>query len=129
MPARSVCLLALSLSEAGPGRFGRQVSVTGIYHTIPYHTPSRSRPLVRLHRPLPYHTIPRISMVDQLRANAMPSARVPVPPITWDGMVWYGMVWYGMVWYGMHYYHDGHGYPMQVSVTDIYHTIPYHADC
>ena len=36
MPARSVCLVALSLSEAGPGRFGRQVSVTGIYHTIPY---------------------------------------------------------------------------------------------
>ena len=38
MPARSVCLVTLSLSEAGPGRFGGQVSVTGIYHTIPYHT-------------------------------------------------------------------------------------------
>ena len=38
MPARSVCLVALSLSEAGPGRFGRQVSVIDIYHTIPYHT-------------------------------------------------------------------------------------------
>ena len=38
MPARSVCLVTLSLSEAGPGRFGRQVSVTDIYHTIPYHT-------------------------------------------------------------------------------------------
>ena len=39
MPARSVCLVTLSLSEAGPGRFGGQVSVTGIYHTIPppYH--------------------------------------------------------------------------------------------
>ena len=36
MPARSVCLVTLSLSEAGPGRFGRQVSVTDIYHTIPY---------------------------------------------------------------------------------------------
>ena len=35
MPARSVCLVTLSLSEAGPGRFGGQVSVTGIYHTIP----------------------------------------------------------------------------------------------
>ena len=39
MPARSVCLVALSLSEgqAGPGRFGGQVSVTGIgniYHNI-----------------------------------------------------------------------------------------------
>ena len=30
------CLLALSLSEAGPRRFGRQVSVTDIYHTIPH---------------------------------------------------------------------------------------------
>ena len=38
MPARSVCLVTLSLSEAGPGRFGCQVSVTDIYHTIPYHT-------------------------------------------------------------------------------------------
>ena len=42
MPARSVCLVTLSLSEAGPGRFGRQVSVTDIYHTIlvpvPVHT-------------------------------------------------------------------------------------------
>ena len=28
----------LSLSEAGPGRFGRQVSVTDICHTIPCHT-------------------------------------------------------------------------------------------
>ena len=37
MPARSVCLVTLSLSEAGPGRFGGQVSVTDIYHTIPYH--------------------------------------------------------------------------------------------
>ena len=44
MPARSVCLVTLSLSEAGPGRFGRQVSVTDIYHTILYHT-------------IPYHTI------------------------------------------------------------------------
>ena len=38
MPARSVCLVTLSLSEAGPGRFGGQVSVTDIYHTMPYHT-------------------------------------------------------------------------------------------
>ena len=35
MPARSVCLVTLFLSEAGPGRFVRQVSVTDIYHTIP----------------------------------------------------------------------------------------------
>ena len=38
MPARSVYLVTLSLSEAGPGRFGCQVSVTDIYHTIPHHT-------------------------------------------------------------------------------------------
>ena len=38
MPARSVCLVTLSLSEAGPGRFGFQVSVTDIYHAMPYHT-------------------------------------------------------------------------------------------
>ena len=31
---RSVCLVTLSLSEAGPRRFGRQVSVTDIYHTM-----------------------------------------------------------------------------------------------
>ena len=31
----------MSLSEAGPGRFGRQVSVTDIYHTIPYHATTR----------------------------------------------------------------------------------------
>ena len=36
MPARSVCLVTLFLSEAGPGRFGGQVSVTDIYHAIPY---------------------------------------------------------------------------------------------
>ena len=38
MPARSVCLVTLSLSEAGPGRFGGQVSVTDIYHatTMPH---------------------------------------------------------------------------------------------
>ena len=48
MPARSVCLVTLSLSEAGPGpgRFGRQVSV---------------------HRHLPYHTtIPNTSYLSQL---------------------------------------------------------------
>ena len=39
MPARSVCLVALSLSEAGPGRFGRQVSIIDIHHTIPYQNP------------------------------------------------------------------------------------------
>ena len=36
MPARSVCLVTLPLSEAGPGRFGGQVPATDIYHTIPY---------------------------------------------------------------------------------------------
>ena len=35
MPARSVCLVTLSLSEAGPGRLGGQASVTDIYHAMP----------------------------------------------------------------------------------------------
>ena len=47
MPARSVCLVTLSLSEAGPGRFGRQVSVTDIYHTIPYQFSSKPLRLTR----------------------------------------------------------------------------------
>ena len=34
MPARSVFLVTLSLSEAGPGRFGRQQTSIDIYHTI-----------------------------------------------------------------------------------------------
>ena len=37
MPARSVCLVTLSLSEAGSGRFGGQISVTDIYHTHHHH--------------------------------------------------------------------------------------------
>ena len=52
MPARSVCRVTwyvwygmvevcegapLSLSEAGPVRFGRQASVADIYHAIPCH--------------------------------------------------------------------------------------------
>ena len=41
MPARSVCLVALSLSEAGPGRFGRQASVMDIYHAMPCHAVTR----------------------------------------------------------------------------------------
>ena len=44
MYAHPQCLPSdtLSLSEARPGRFGRQQSLTDIYHTIPYHTiPSR----------------------------------------------------------------------------------------
>ena len=63
MPARSVCLVTLSLSEAGPRRFGGQVSVTDIYHTIPYHTkPYHTIPyhhtIPYQFRPLPYPTIP-----------------------------------------------------------------------
>ena len=38
MPARNVCLVALSLSEAGPGRFGGQASVMDIYHAMPCHS-------------------------------------------------------------------------------------------
>ena len=35
-PCHAVCLVTLSLSEAGPGRFGGQVSVIDIYHTLPW---------------------------------------------------------------------------------------------
>ena len=45
MPARSVCLATLSLSEAGAGRFGRQSSVTDIYHTIPYRSHNKHQSL------------------------------------------------------------------------------------
>ena len=50
MPARSVCLVALSLSEAGPGRFGRQVSVIDIYHTIPYQPKKMKWPSAKTNR-------------------------------------------------------------------------------
>ena len=43
MPARSVCPVTLSLSEAGPGRFGGQASVTDIYHAMPCHVLVRVR--------------------------------------------------------------------------------------
>ena len=73
MPARSVCLVTLSLSEAGPGRFGRQVSVTDIYHTIPYHTSTSTRPL-------PYHTIPyrTIPCVESVSDDAFPTKHAPL---------------------------------------------------
>ena len=54
MPARSVCLVTLSLSEAGPGRFGCQVSVTDIYHTIPYHTRRRGKVVIISVESVPY---------------------------------------------------------------------------
>ena len=34
MPACSICRVALSLSKAGPGRFGSQLSFTDLYHTM-----------------------------------------------------------------------------------------------
>ena len=40
MPARSVCLVTVPLSEAGPGRFGRQQSFADLYHTIPHQATS-----------------------------------------------------------------------------------------
>ena len=64
MPARSVCLVTLSLSEAGPGRFGGQVSVTGIYHTIPYHNVcakavglSSQVSVTGIYHTIPYHNV------------------------------------------------------------------------
>ena len=47
MPARSVCPVTLSLSEAGPGRFGCQASVTDIYHAMPCRTNSSVQPTQR----------------------------------------------------------------------------------
>ena len=81
MPARSVCLVALSLSEAGPGRFGRQVSVTDIYHTIPYHTIPFVQSFHTWGRVPSVHRIyyPVLAWPINLQAYAMPS--VPVPPI------------------------------------------------
>ena len=68
--ARSVCLVTLSLSEAGPGRFGRQVSVTDIYHTtIPYHTIPY----------LPYHTIPCPQHAG-VRRSSVPSTQPNLAP-------------------------------------------------
>ena len=61
MPARSVCLVALSLSEAGPRRFGRQASVMDMPHhpvgndscvptLIHMYEPPHERPHVHSHR-------------------------------------------------------------------------------
>ena len=52
------CFLSSIITFKVPGRFGRQASVTDIYHAMPYQFSSvqnntRSRPLVHLHRPLP----------------------------------------------------------------------------
>ena len=52
-----------SLSEAEPGRFGRQSSVTDIYHAMPYHTYASDGKLQGLRNPgvyrrmctIPYH--------------------------------------------------------------------------
>ena len=58
MPARSLCLVTLSLSEAGPGHFGGQVSVTDIYHAIPYQTSTSVQ--------FSWHMLPSASMVDSV---------------------------------------------------------------
>ena len=84
MPARSVCLVPLSLSEAGPGRFGRQVSVTDIYHTIPYHTIPCS---IRLDFPIMATLDPRGRFGRQVSVTGI------YHTIPYRGMVWYGMVW------------------------------------
>ena len=77
VPTRSVCLVTLSLSEAGPGRFGRQPSVTDIYHTMP------SAAVFTLH----YHT----------NETELPNQRL-------SGFICQGAVvcerGHGMVWYG-----------------------------
>ena len=76
MPARSVCLVTLSPSEAGPGRFGRQASVTDIYHAMPCHAmPHHAISVESItlamgvrHRHLPCHAMP---------CHAMPCHTIP----------------------------------------------------
>ena len=85
MPARSVCLVTstLSLSEAGPGRFGGQVSVTDIYHTIPckslHHTiPALLTDSLFFYRSFsPLFTLPRTPFTE---GCAEANKKAPPPP-------------------------------------------------
>ena len=115
MPARSVCLVTLSLSEAGPGRFGRQASVTDIYHTMPSHhaIPYHAILAIRCTAHIPtlacahacahvndqgIHmcvTRPyRIDVTRRLGYNCFPAVILTTGMRMKGG---YGMVWYGMV--------------------------------
>ena len=92
----------LSLSEAGTGRFGRQVSVTDIYHTvtIPYHT----RPKTGISHPHPAH--------NRLFSPAPRAKSGPPGECTDPSTI--SCAWHSAA--------HGHWCPF----TDFYHTIPYH---
>ena len=107
MPARSVCLVTLSLSEAGPGRFGRQISVTDIYHTIPYRYQCSS---LNLHpcgkitdtglehvAQLTQLTSLDLSCCDKITDTGLEHAVAQLTQLaqTYGHYIEYGMVWYG----------------------------------
>ena len=78
MPTRSLCLVILSLSKAGPGRSGRQQSFTDIYHTVPWlllRGHNHMRPVFGAS--LPYHTASRLARAcdAQLMAGCICSSK------------------------------------------------------
>ena len=78
-------LVTLSLSEAGPGRFGRQVSVTDIYHTIPYHA--------ILYHTIPYHTIPyQTTPYHTIPYHAIPCHTIPYHTIPYHTLPYHTRV-------------------------------------
>ena len=89
MPARSVCLVTLSLSEAGPGRFGRQVSVTDIYHTIPYHNQCTSIPNTYRH-----HTWLCVAVNSARRVCMSGVEGVYMNAVAWNATVCHNMTRY-----------------------------------
>ena len=86
MPARSVCLVTLSLSEVGTGRFGGQASVTDIYHTMPCHTHAPKKLLFcPLPSPPPHTHISRVPY--RLNFSPTPFLHVTVELVSflpWD---------------------------------------------
>ena len=91
MPARSVCLVTLSLSEAGPGRFGRQVSVTDIYYsnTIPCHLPAISSCC----------SLPAVQFSPKLSSSTFPGASTHFGStfLSWLRIMLVG-IWLGLHW-------------------------------
>ena len=83
-------LVTLSLSEAGPGRFGRQSSVTDIYHTMPYTSRCMIHVLAAGRATGAANWWQHSAGTESHpNVNVHPAALTrPVP-----GMVWYGMVW------------------------------------
>ena len=79
MPARSVYLVTVSLSEAEPGRFGGQVSITDIYHAMPCQFVHFVHPLpLRWARPL-RRTMPKPSQGPPSRGALAGEVNLSVP--------------------------------------------------